>query len=331
MTELSTSTALALLLAAALLGGCQGKGASGAPDTLEEGSARFGGTEPGTASEDLLARLDEVVDQLEAGDWRPYLELRAEATAGQHLEDLEAALVDDDPLRRVAAAIVLEDPLTAAGASSDLVDAAIPALELALTGGTGPAMKPLRAPALRTLGRLPRGRSQVFLSERLGGLEDQGLREMVWAALGDNVDSEGATTLEGHYAVLTTCGERRHAVVAARSAETALGGASAAGWLVELAAPEILACADEVALSGADPAADLYALAAAHGTSAAPTLVDHVLLGDVSAELKAHALDALKRAGDSSVGAALNGAMKELEAQGLDDEALAVIDALRGL
>jgi hypothetical protein len=277
---------------------------------------------------DLLSRLREVNDQLEARDFRAYLALRAEVSAGDHSADLEAALKGDEPVAQRVAAVVLEDLLVSGAASPALTTLARPALEGCLTDTQTPELTPL---ATRILGRLARGTAQDFLLAAHSDSDDPTTREMLLSAMGDNADQGGLTTLKARFEGLATCAETRHATLSVRRADDALSTPESRPWLKATAAPRVLSCADERAEAGEPPDADLHALIVAHAQSAAETLITEVLLADVGRPLKLRALEMLKESGDPAAGVVLNESLKELASQGLAAEAARVINTLRGL
>ncbi|MGB0591990.1 MAG: hypothetical protein ACPGU1_20100 [Myxococcota bacterium] len=325
MTEITTSRCAFALSALLLLAGC--------PDEASDEAAQ-GGVSPATTevveapTTDLLSRLREVNDQLEARDFRAYLALRAEVSAGAHSADLESALKGGEPVAQRVAAVVLEDLLVSEAASSALATLARPALEGCLTDAQTPELTPL---ATRILGRLPRGSAQDFLLAAHSESDDPTTREMLLSAMGDNADQGGLTALKARYEGLSTCAEARHATLSVRRADDALSTPESRLWLRATAAPRVLSCADERAEAGEPPDADLHALIVAHAQSAATTLIAEVLLADVGRPLKLRALEMLKESGDPAAGVVLNESLKELASQGLAAEAARVINTLRGL
>ena len=325
MTKNSHRGALMAISALLLLGACSeepddGPGAPGnTPAT----------TEVVQVSEvDLLTRLREVNDQLEARDFRAYLALRAEVSAGAHADGLASALALEEVVAPRVAAVVLEDLLVSGAASQALTALCRPALEAACSDDETPELTPL---AIRTLGRLPRGSSQDLLLASHELETDGTTRQMLIAALGDNADAQGLTTLKARFEGLTSCGEARHATLSVAKASDALSTDESRLWLTATASPRVLSCANERAEAGEPPDAALHALIVAHGQSAAVTLIEEVLLADVGRPLKLRALEMLKESGDPAAGAVLNESLKALASQGLAAEAAAVINTLRGL
>jgi len=184
--------------------------------------------------------------------------------------------------------------------------------------------------AIRILGRLPRGTSQVTLLDAHAAATDGVTRQMLLAALGDNADADGLSALRERFSSLESCPEVRHGTLAVRRADDAQGVAASVDWLATVASPRVLGCADEVAEAGDDPDPELIALIAAHEQSAATTLVEEVLLGPVSRTLKLRALAMLLASGDPTAGTVLTASVKELATQGLAAEVAEVIQALGG-
>ena len=281
-----------------------------------------------TSESELLSRLHEVYEQLEARDFRPYLSLRSEVSGGEHLATLEDVLRLSETIGPRVAAVVLEDQLVSGAAPEALVARARPTLVATMSDDGTPELTPL---AIRILGRLPRGSSQAAL---LDGHTNEGnatTREMLLAALGDNVDEAGLVSLQERFVTLSTCGEARHATFAVRRADDAQPTPTSRPWLSETASARVLTCADERAEAGESPDADLHALVAAHDQAPALTLIEEVLLAQVGQPLKLRALTMLKESGDMSAATALNASLKELAAQGLSAEVAEVINTLRGL
>lgn len=267
--------------------------------------------------------LGEIADQLEAGDWVLYQQVRAEVADGQHVGALvEALSAPDGSLPRVAA-VLLEDLLTAASPPAGMTPVthaalrqlARPALGAIVSDAEASELRPL---AIRTLGRFPRGQTQILLFERLALESDPRLRAMTLAALGDNVDASGVGVLQGRFADLTECPEARHAALAARAAHDALPAIDLRSWLADAVAPRALACATAAVESGADPDADLHALTRAFDQPPGPTLVAQVLLSNAPTALKAHVLRVLRAVGDAATAQLLADAAPSLAPEGLD-------------
>jgi hypothetical protein len=325
MTRYLNWRSLVALLALSTLLAC---GEEGAEDGAQQPTVPRTTEVVDVTTTDLVSRLHEVYEQLEARDFRAYLALRAEVAAGAHAPGLEVALMLGETIAPRVAAVVLEDLLVSGAAPQALSTLARPALESAIADDDTPELTPV---AIRILGRLPRGSAQDLLLASHSTETDATTREMLLSALGDNADQAGLSTLKTRFETLTTCAEARHATLSVRRSDDALPTPESRPWLEATASPRVLACADERAEAGEPPDADLHALIVAHDQSAAITLVQEVLLAEVGRPLKLRALSMLLESGDSAAGATLNESLKELAAQGLAAEATAVINTLRGL
>ena len=278
--------------------------------------------------------LLEVADQLEAGDWGPYLKVRAEVAAGLHVPELrEALLADPSPAQRVAG-VLLEDllvaPLPPAGLDLDthatLRQLAHPILATTLAAPDAGALRPL---AGRILGRLPRGSSQTVLFERLDAETDPLLRLVVFTALGDNIGEEGAVPLQARFEDTSDCAEARVAAVAIRRAHEGLDAVDLRPWLGEVAAPRLVECAGLTVIAGDSPDADLLALTHAFDQAPGVTLVDEVLLpSGPSDDLKLQTLRVLRGLADPAAADALEAALPNLSGD-VATEAAAVLAILK--
>lgn len=305
--------------------------------------------DPGTglgvarAETKLEQLLLEMADQLDAGNWAPYLALRAEVAAGLYVPALREALEAPAHPAQPVAAVILEDLLVAAVPPAGLdVDThatlrqlAAPILAAALAD-PDPAhvVSAVRPLAARILGRLPRGATQALLFERLDAETDPTLRLVVLAALGDNANDSGAAVLQARFADLTDCADARMAAASLRRTHDAVDAIDLRPWLGEVAAPRLVACAGLSILAGGAPDADLLALTLAFDRPAHHTLVDAVLLAppsQVSDDLRRHALRLLRTAPDPGAAAVLGAALPALGTGDLAAEAAAVLAILEAL
>ncbi len=296
-----------------------------------------------TAETKLEQLLLEMADQLEAGDWAPYLALRAEVGAGLYVPALREALEAPAHPAQPVAAVILEDllvaPLPPAGLSLDdhatLRQLAAPILAEALANPDGThVVDALRPLAARILGRLPRGGSQALLFDRLDAETDPTLRLVVLAALGDNANDSGAAVLQTRFADLDDCGDARMAAVSLRRTHDAVEAIDLRPWLAETAGPRLVQCAGLSILAGEAPEADLIALTRAFDQPAHQTLVDEVLLAptsEASDDLKRHAVRLLRTSPDPGAAAVLEAALPSLGDGELADEAAAALAVLKAL